>query len=119
MKLMIRVGYGAIIGMEVTEDIGHVAKAMATAILYENNYGGTAPFKPMGTKELPERPTLQFVDEEQFVAPTPLVDSITAAAKSAESRWLEEYGKRTKAEKELAELKAKLAGINEEKKEAS
>ena len=93
----------------VTERTGALIEALSDAVLIDQDYkDGRYVYRPAGTEEAPKTMDISFVSENLLSAPTPMIDDLTASMKRAEKRYLEEYSKRTAAEKELKELQAKV-----------
>ncbi|MDD3134886.1 MAG: hypothetical protein PHF64_00145 [Methanoregula sp.] len=106
-----------VIVLDVSEKTGGLISALAEARLYDNQYkNGRYVYVPAGTEESPEQLSIEFISEADLSEPTPMIDDLTKALKRSESRWLDEYSKRIKAEKELWEIKSKIDDLKEEKK---
>lgn len=102
MKIMIVVG-GHYIGIEPGEHTGALLQAVSTAKVYDRGWQSDAKYKPQDSGI-----ELRFAEDCDFEeAPEPLKKLQERAAYS-DTRWLEEYNKRTALEKEVADLKAKL-----------
>ncbi len=112
MKVMVKVGY-SFLGLEVKENIGAFLSALEGAQVYSNHFGrGSVRFLPDGTKEEPCLPSVEFVPDSAIGEATGLVQDLTKAAENAETRAYEARQRADKLEKELSELKAKVAGLN-------
>ena len=112
MKIMVncQINY---LCLDVTEDAGAVLKTLSSAVIYrQDGWGQNAKWEPCGTAEKPDRPTIEFVDDSAFKDATPLIDSLIKQLKDSEARWTEHYGRANALDKELKELKAKVATLN-------
>lgn len=110
MKVMIEVG-GSYLGLEAGGDVGAILSALTGATIYQRSWSGDRPWTPTGTAENPATVKVEIVPDCVLVPLTPIVDALTATVKQSEARWIEHYTRANKAEKELEELKAKLAAL--------
>jgi len=101
--------------VEVSERTGGLISALTEARLYDHQYkDGRYVYVPAGTAESPETISVEFISEADLSEPTPMIDDLTAALKRAEQRWMDEYNKRIKAEKELVEIRSKIDELKAE-----
>lgn len=96
----------------VTERTGALIEALSDVVLIVYEYkDGRYVYRPAGTKEGPETMDVTFVADSFLAEPTPLIDDLTANLKRSERRWGDEYSKRIALERELTELKKKVAEL--------
>lgn len=113
MKLAIDT-HGNKLVLDVTEKTGALIEALTQAQLYSQEYKhGKYVYVPAGTEESPITISIELLNDGDLVAPTPMIDDLTASLKRTEKRWLDEYANRTAAEKKLVELQKKIDALTE------
>lgn len=111
MNILVNVGC-YYLRLPIDANVGPILTALSESVIYsQEGWGNEAKYVPQGAAENPTRPSVEFVGDERFKDASPLVDGLVKQLKHSESRWLESTKRAEVAEKELKELKAKLASI--------
>jgi len=112
MNIMVEIG-NQYLRLRIDDNIGPLLEALSKTEIYQSKgWASDKKFVPCGTAERPERPGIEIVDDVDFEEATPIIASMTQQVESANKQWLEQYNRANELDKELKELKAKVAGLN-------